>query len=58
MTLSNKVLVFSPLPGRVKKVVQIPRPANDGAGGLRRTTQAAEIEAELRALLREDGVRV
>lgn len=54
--LSNHVLAFSPLPGRIKNVVAIPkRPAGATAAAVRTSPERTEIERELREMLREDG---
>jgi NitT/TauT family transport system ATP-binding protein len=54
--LSNKVLVFTSLPGRIKRVIEITR--REGLQGRSRTSAASkEIERELRELLREENGR-
>ena len=54
--LSNHVLAFSPLPGRIKNVVAIPkRPAGTTAASARTSPERKEIERELREMLREGG---
>jgi len=51
--ISNKVLVFSTRPGRIKKVINMPvRPPGSAGIGARNSAALKEIEAEMRALLR------
>jgi len=53
--VSNHVLVFSSLPGRIKNVVPIPkRPAGTSAAAARTSPERKEIERLLRDMLRED----
>ena len=53
--VSNHVLVFSSLPGRIKNVVPIPRrPAGTSAASARTSPERKEIERQLREMLRED----
>jgi ABC-type nitrate/sulfonate/bicarbonate transport system ATPase subunit len=53
--LSNTVLVFSTLPGRIKHAVEIPQRASDVSAAAARTSpERKEIERELREMLRED----
>jgi hypothetical protein len=50
------VLVFTSLPGRIKRVIEITR--REGLQGRSRTSAASkEIERELRELLREENGR-
>jgi ABC-type nitrate/sulfonate/bicarbonate transport system ATPase subunit len=54
--VSNQVLVFSSLPGRIKNAVAIPkRPAEMTAAAARTSPERKEIERELREMLREDS---
>ena len=53
--LSNKVVVFTPHPGRIKEIIEVPRPPGASLEEIRLSSASREIESQLRELLRGDG---
>ena len=52
--LSNKVVVFTPHPGRVKAIIEVPRAPGASLSEIRRSPARQKIESQLRELLRGD----
>ena len=53
--LSNKVVVFTPHPGRIKAIIEVPRTPGALLSDVRRAPASQEIESHLRELLRGEG---
>ncbi len=52
--LSDKVVVFTPSPGRIKAIVEIPGWIRDGGPDARTSAEAKAIEHDLREMLRRE----